>query len=129
MQINSNESVVTLSKTVFTWVFSVPENRIIQQTHSIITFFNVDILIITMDFAPKVEQVWNKGNIILGYDSNKWRMDVYDSKIQRNEYGNRESIYGWEIDHIDPNGGDDISNLQPLQWENNVKKGNGQLQC
>ena len=66
---------------------------------------------------------------IPGSDDNVWRLDVYDSKIQRNEYGTRESIYGWEIDHIDPNGGDDISNLQPLQWENNVKKGNGQLQC
>jgi 5-methylcytosine-specific restriction endonuclease McrA len=36
------------------------------------------------------------------------------------------STYGWEIDHIKPvakRGGDEITNLQPLQWENNRRKG------
>ncbi|MFN7825163.1 MAG: HNH endonuclease signature motif containing protein [Pseudobdellovibrionaceae bacterium] len=41
------------------------------------------------------------------------------------DYGNTESDFGWEIDHINPvsnRGGDDISNLQPLQWKNNRQK-------
>jgi len=63
-----------------------------------------------MDFTPEMEHIWNKGRKIPGSDDNVWRLDVYDSKIQRNEYGNRRSRHGWEIDHI-PNGGDDISNL------------------
>jgi len=47
----------------------------------------------------------------------------------RNKYsdhGNTEAKYGWEIDHIKPlamGGLDNIDNLQPLQWENNRKKG------
>jgi len=33
---------------------------------------------------------------------------------------------GWEVDHIRPvshDGGDDLANLQPLQWKNNRCKG------
>ena len=44
-------------------------------------------------------------------------------------YGDCESPYGWEIDHINPNGGDGIGNLQPLQWQNNRAKGDGPLVC
>ena len=43
-----------------------------------------------------------------------------------NEHGNRFSKYGWEIDHIDlvaNGGGDDLNNLQPLNWNNNASKG------
>ena len=58
-----------------------------------------------MDFTPEMEHIWNKGRKIPGSDDNVWRLDVYDSKIQRNEYGNRRSRHGWEIDHI-PNGGE-----------------------
>jgi len=42
------------------------------------------------------------------------------------EHGNRQSEYGWEIDHINPvanNGSDDLYNLQPLYWGNNLDKG------
>ena len=41
------------------------------------------------------------------------------------EYGNRNSEYGWEIDHIFPRekGGKSIlENLQPLNWKTNEEK-------
>ena len=76
-----------------------------------------------MSFTPlQIQQVWEKGTIVLGYDSSTWRKDACTAWITRTEYGNPNSVYGWEIDLINPNGGDKLSNLQPLQWENKAAK-------
>jgi len=78
------------------------------------------------DFDKSTEQrVWEKGQIIPGEDANTWRKDVCGAKMKRTDYGNVNSIYGWEIDHIKPKskgGTDHMDNLQPLQWENNRDK-------
>jgi 5-methylcytosine-specific restriction endonuclease McrA len=53
------------------------------------------------------------------------RVDAWGWTIVRSDYGNNRSRYGWEIDHIVPvaqGGGDELTNLQPLQWENNRRK-------
>jgi 5-methylcytosine-specific restriction endonuclease McrA len=71
-------------------------------------------------------QVWAKGTDIAGYDRNTWRYDKCGKLMKYADHGNRDSAYGWEIDHIKPKalgGGDDITNLQPLHWENNMRKG------
>lgn len=69
--------------------------------------------------------VWAKGKIIPRYDATLWRWDVCGKPIRFSEHGNRNSPYGWEIDHIKPRslgGSDALENLQPLQWENNHRK-------
>lgn len=69
--------------------------------------------------------IWKKGKLIPDFDASIWRWDAYGSVIKFSEYSNRNSDYGWEIDHINPiaNGGtDDSTNLQPLQWKNNADK-------
>lgn len=76
-----------------------------------------------------IQAVWNKGTTIQNNDPAQWRKDTCGAWIARNQYGNRNSDYGWEIDHINPNGGDAIGNLQPLQWENNVAKSDGRQVC
>lgn len=76
-----------------------------------------------------IQAVWNKGAIPVPQEAANWRKDTCGAWIARNQYGNRNSDYGWEIDHINPNGGDAISNLQPLQWENNVAKSDGRQKC
>ena len=73
-----------------------------------------------------VYAVWQKGKPVSGYDSNQYRKDACGTWMERTQYGNTSSNRGWEVDHIKPasmGGSDDLSNLQPLQWENNRSKG------
>ncbi len=72
------------------------------------------------------KEVWKKGIPIYGESPDVWRKDTCGAKIKWSEHGNRDSSYGWEIDHINPvsnGGGDEIWNLQPLYWKNNLDKG------
>ena len=74
-----------------------------------------------------IDRVWNKARIVEGYNADIIRKDACGAWIVRNQYGIRDSIFGWEIDHVYPlsrGGNDDILNLRPMQWENNVAKGN-----
>ncbi|MBN1184985.1 MAG: HNH endonuclease [Bacteroidales bacterium] len=71
-------------------------------------------------------RVWNKGTIIPDFSADVWRRDRCLHAMRYSDHGNRNSEFGWEIDHINPvaNGGsDDLSNLQPLYWEHNTNKG------
>lgn len=83
-----------------------------------------------MSFSKEmIQAVWEKGRIVGKDYANEWRKDQCGAWINRSEYGSRTSIYGWEIDHISPEGGDILSNLRPLQWKNNVAKSEGRLKC
>lgn len=77
----------------------------------------------------QIEDVWNKGTVVSNNKSTEWRKDECGAWMARNQYGNRKSSYGWEIDHISPGGSDSIGNLRPLQWQNNVDKSDGRLKC
>ena len=85
-------------------------------------------------FASANEQlklsVWAKGKIAEGYNGNLYRRDAIGAWMQYSAHGETLSYFGWEIAHIQPlesGGTDDLSNLQPLQWQNHRKKLDGSL--
>ncbi len=86
-----------------------------------------------MSFTEEtVQKVWEKGTVVPGYDPSKFRKDECEAWMTRSGYGDRDSQYGWEIDHIKPEsegGGDELSNLRPLQWQNNAATQSGRLNC
>lgn len=86
--------------------------------------FNEDLL----------NQIWEKAQRVKGYDEHVFRKDACGAWIIRELYGNSESPFGWEVDHIYPESKlrsknvpesmiDDLINLRPLNWKNNQSKG------
>ena len=69
-----------------------------------------------------------------GYDSTLVRKDPCGAWIQRDKYNDRDSDFGWEVDHVYPQALlkekgadldeiDNIANLRAFNWHNNVAKG------
>ena len=87
-------------------------------------------MVITKELKLKV---WEKGIIDDRYPSNKVRKDACGAFILYDAFGDRNSIFGWEIDHIYPVSKlkekgclgeqiDNIINLRPLNCKNNASK-------
>ncbi len=85
------------------------------------------------DFSKsKIKEIWNKGVVLDGYDSEKYRLDACGAIMQFDLYGDTNSIYGWNVDHIlaiAKGGTDELSNLRPMQHQNNTAKSDGKLVC
>ncbi|GEM_PF-476453 len=79
-----------------------------------------------MSFSNEtILQVWEKGEPVTGCLPEFIRVDDHGYFISRHEYGNRDSQFGWEIDHIVPHamgGSSDVWNLRPLHWRTNAAR-------
>ena len=78
--------------------------------------------------------VWEKGQVVDGFNPDLYRKDPCGAWIVWDKFGIQDNIYGWEIDHIYPKSRlkergfkedtiSDIRNLRPMQHQNNASKG------
>ena len=82
----------------------------------------------------QIRDFWERANPVDGEDKNEVRRDASGAIIHYSDYKNRNSDYGWEIDHIYPRIRLEEAhvpevlicntrNLRPMNWKNNVSKG------
>lgn len=90
-------------------------------------------ILANMSFCDEMKRrVWEHGVEVKGYDRDRIRKDACGAWIVRDRYGDADSIYGWEIDHVKPKAMlegksqdliDHIDNLRPMNCANNRSKG------
>lgn len=69
--------------------------------------------------------IWKKGCVDPSFNPDEFRFDAYGRLMKYSEYGNRECVLGWEVDHIEPiseGGKTELNNLRPLNWKSNVER-------
>ena len=81
----------------------------------------------------QIQNAWNRATVVEDYDKDRYRKDACGAWIIRNKYGDTDSLYGWQVDHIVPQSFlrdkgfsesmiDNSLNLRALQHENNESK-------
>ncbi len=71
--------------------------------------------------SEKAREVWHNSFGVVSEHS-----DCCGATIHFADYARQPSDYGWHIDHIKPKyegGKDDLPNLRPLHYKNNLAKG------
>lgn len=74
---------------------------------------------------PGDDLVWWKGAFVPNFAPELWRTDDHGALMFRPAYGDRDSDFAWEEDHIQPTslgGLSSIFNRRPLFWRNNVER-------
>jgi len=77
--------------------------------------------------GDQIKAAWNRGVPVPGWNPDYFRKDACGAWIHWVKYGEiMAGGCGWQVDHIRPvalGGTDAPENLQPLQWQNNLSKG------
>lgn len=68
--------------------------------------------------------VWQKAIVDGSPNPDLIRKDYAGAWIRKEDYG-KQTDFGWQVDHLRPvskGGTDDLDNLFPLHWRNNLSK-------
>lgn len=74
----------------------------------------------------QIENVWAKAKVEPSRDGRMWRKDFAGAWIRRDMLG-MHTTYGWTVSRLQPvtrGGSDQIDNLVPAHWRNNMMKSN-----
>ena len=77
-----------------------------------------------MASKKQIDDAWDKAKPLRGKNPDTWAKDAAGNKIRKGSYGTHGE-FGWELDHKNPKakgGSDSPRNIQPLHWEENLKK-------
>lgn len=70
-----------------------------------------------------VDSVWEFAEVVRGNDPALWRKDEFGQWICRNDFGRRDSEFGWEI--FDPGVGrhaQGVYAMRPMQWQSFIRQ-------
>lgn len=74
------------------------------------------------------EKAWAKAHPIAGRDPSVWRRDDDCRTIRFADFGDRASLYGWEIEVLPCSGGkDEAARLKPVHWQSQAARDGGGL--
>ena len=76
-----------------------------------------------------IEAVWEKGRGLPDRDTTEWRKDQCGAWMQRTQFNNPNSEYGWTVVNVSPGGEEDVSNLQPFHLNNSFNIASGKPHC
>lgn len=76
-----------------------------------------------------IEQVWEHGRVVAGYDPTQWRQDECGAWIQRDDYENERSEFGWWIVAVCTGQPDTVSDLRPFHCRNGYDRANDRAHC
>lgn len=76
-----------------------------------------------------IQAVWEKARGKPDRDTSVWRQDECGAWLQRDQYGNERSEFGWKIENVVPGSADEPGNLQPFHCSNSFDIANGRPHC
>lgn len=76
-----------------------------------------------------IQQVWQKARGLNDFPAAIWRKDECGAWIRRDDYGKKQSEFGWKIENISLGGPDEIENLRAFQHANGYDRANRRARC
>jgi hypothetical protein len=76
-----------------------------------------------------LQSIWEKARVLPDFDPTKWRQDECGAWLERGQYNNANSEFGWKILHVAAGPPDDAASLRPFHLCNGFDVEQGRPVC